>query len=90
MNELVSIMVLEWMLLGLVGLVDVDIEVLSDVLDVVKLNWLPPFLTRLIILVIVLDIVHHVLILIEREVLLIAFEVTSLCSKVWIGKRFLL
>ena len=90
MNELVSIVVLEWMLLGLVGLVDVDIEVLSDVLDVVKLNWLPPFLTRLIILVIVLDIVHHVLILIEREVLLIAFEVTSLCSKVWIGKRFLL
>ena len=90
MNELVSIMVLEWMLLGLVGLVDVDIEVLSDVLDVVKLNWLPPFLTWLIILVIVLDIVHHVLILIEREVLLIAFEVTSLCSKVWIGKRFLL
>ena len=90
MNELVSIMVLEWMLLGLVGLVDVDIEVLSNVLDVVKLNWLPPFLTWLIILVIVLDIVHHVLILIEREVLLIAFEVTSLCSKVWIGKRFLL
>ena len=83
-------MVLEWMLLGLVGLVNVDIEVLSDVLDVVKLNWLPPFLTRLIILVIVLDIVHHVLILIEREVLLIAFEVTSLCSKVWIGKRFFL
>ena len=90
MNELVSIVVLEWMLLGLVGLVNVDIEVLSDVLDVVKLNWLPPFLTWLIILVIVLDIVHHVLILIEREVLLIAFEVTSLCSKVWIGKRFLL
>ena len=90
MNELVCIMILEWMLLGLVGLVDVDIEVLSDVLDVVKLNWLPPFLTWLIILVIVLDIVHHVLILIEREVLLIAFEVTSLCSKVWIGKRFLL
>ena len=83
-------MILEWMLLGLVGLVYVDIEVLSDVLDVVKLNWLPPFLTWLIILVIVLDIVHHVLILIEREVLLIAFEVTSLCSKVWIGKRFLL
>ena len=90
MNELVCIMILEWMLLGLVGLVNVDMEVLSDVLDVVKLNWLPPFLTWLIILVIVLDIVHHVLILIEREVLLIAFEVTSLCSKVWIGKRFLL
>jgi len=80
-----SILVLEWMLLGLVGLVDVDIEVLSDVLDVVKLNWLP-ILTWLIILVIVLDIVHHVLIFIEGEILLIAFKVSSLRSKVWVSK----
>ena len=80
-----SILVLEWMLLGLVGLVDVDIEVLSDILNVVKLNWLP-ILTWLIILVIVLDIVHHVLIFIEGKVLLIAFEVSSLRSKVWVSK----
>ena len=85
MGELMSILVLEWMLLGLVGLVDVDIEVLSDILNVVKLNWLP-ILTWLIILVIVLDIVHHVLIFIEGKVLLIAFEVSSLRSKVWVSK----
>ena len=89
MSELVSVLVLEWMLLGLVWLVYVDIEVLSDVLDVVKLNWFP-ILTWLIILVIVLDIIHHVLIVIEGEVLLIAFEVSCLRSQMWVSKRFLL
>ena len=90
MGKLLSILVLEWMLFDLVRLVNVDIDVLSDVLNVVKLNWLLPILTLLVVLLIVLDIIHHVLIFIEGEVLLITLEVSCLSSQMWVGKRFLL
>ena len=79
LSELVSVLIYERMLLGLVGLaVDVDVEVLSNVFDVIELEW-HAILPWLIILVIVLDIIHHVLVLIKREILLIILEIAGLC-----------
>lgn len=79
LSELVSVLIYERMLLGLVGLaVDVDVEVLSNVFDVIELEW-HAILPWLIILVIVLDIIHHVLVLIKWEILLIILEIAGLC-----------
>lgn len=79
LSELVSVLIYERMLLGLVGLaVDVDVEVLSNVFDVIELEW-HAILPWLIILVIVLDIIHHVLVLIKWKILLIILEIAGLC-----------
>ena len=86
---LMIILIHKGMVLLPLRLIDVDVEVLSNVYNVVVLNWLPVVMhidAWAIIIVIVLNIISNVCVLVVWEVLLVLLEVSIGCAQMGVAK----